>query len=104
MVAVGSSMQGEKKRSRSGTEAQEWYFPLMNDSEYFEKWRYIDSINVYSSVIEELQKLYEQTPVTNHTARARIQSGMKQTKRELAKTQAEYEKFKKYKTRTAISK
>jgi hypothetical protein len=76
----------------------------MNDPEYFEKWRYIDSINVYSSVIEELQKLYEQTPVTNHTARATIQSGMKQTKRELAKNQAEYEKFKKYKTRTAISK
>jgi hypothetical protein len=29
---------------------------------------------------------------------------MKQSKRELAKTQAEYEMFKKYKTRTAISK
>jgi chromate reductase len=30
--------------------------------------------------------------------------GMKQSKRELAKTQAEYEMFKKYKTRIAINK
>jgi hypothetical protein len=37
----------------------------MNDPEYFEKERYIDSMNVYSSVIEELQKLYEQTPTTH---------------------------------------
>jgi hypothetical protein len=29
---------------------------------------------------------------------------MRQSKRELAKTQAEYDVFKKYKTRTAISK
>jgi hypothetical protein len=28
---------------------------------------------------------------------------MKQSKREMAKTQAEYDKFKEYKTRTAIS-
>jgi hypothetical protein len=27
----------------------------MNDSEYFEKWRYIDSINVYNSIIEEFE-------------------------------------------------
>ena len=35
--------------------------------------------------------------------RARIQSGMKKSKIDLAKTMAEYEMFKKYKTRTAIS-
>jgi hypothetical protein len=33
--------------------------------------------------------------------RARIQSGLKKSKRDLAKTQAEYEMFKKYKTRSA---
>src|SRR5918912_467498 len=94
----------DKKRHRSRTEAQEWCFRLMNDPEYFEKWRYIDTINDYISLIAEFQKLYEQTPTTNHFMRARIQSGMKKSKRDLAKTQGEYEMFKKYKARTAISK
>jgi hypothetical protein len=76
----------------------------MNDPEYFEKWRYTDTINVYNNIIEESQKLYEQTPATDRFARARIISGMNQSKRELAKTQTEYEIFKKYKARTAISK
>lgn len=89
---------------RHSTEAQEWYFRLMNDPEYFEKEWYIDRINVYSSLIEELQKLYEQTHVTQRYTLVRILSGRKQSTRELAKTQAEYDKFKKYKTRTAISK
>ena len=89
---------------RHSSEVQEWYYRMMNDLEYFERWRHIDTINDYNSIIEEFQKLYEQTPVANHFARARIISGMKQSKKELAKTQAEYEKFKKYKMRTAISK
>jgi hypothetical protein len=76
----------------------------MNDPEYFERWRYTDNINAYNSIIEEFQKLYEQTPVTQRYARARIPSGMKRSKIELAKTQAEYEMFNKYKSRTAISK
>jgi hypothetical protein len=77
----------------------------MNDPEYFEKFRYIDTINDYNSIIEECQKLYDNnnTPVTNHFMRARIQSGMKNQK-ETSKTQAEYEIFKKYNARTAISK
>jgi hypothetical protein len=57
----------------------------MNDAEYFEKEWYIDSINIYNTIIDELQKLYEQTPVTNRFTRVRILSGMKQSKRELAK-------------------
>ena len=92
------------KRNRYRTETEQWYFRLLNDPNQFEKERYIDSINDYSSVIEEFQKLYDQTSVTNRFARARILSGMKKSKRELAKTEAEYEMFKKYKTRTAISK
>ncbi|MFL6376321.1 MAG: hypothetical protein ACJ72R_02510 [Nitrososphaeraceae archaeon] len=55
-------------------------------------------------IIKEFQKQYDNTPTTNHFMRASIQSEMKQSKRDLAKTQAEYEMFKKYKTRTAISK
>jgi hypothetical protein len=76
----------------------------MNDPEYFEKWRYVDTINDYNNIIAEFQKLYDQTPTTNRTARARILNGLKQSKRDLVKTQAEYEMFKKYKARTAISK
>jgi hypothetical protein len=53
-----NSMQG-KKRYR--TEAEEWYFRLMNDPKQFEKERYINAIDVYNSIIEEFQKLYEKT-------------------------------------------
>jgi broad specificity phosphatase PhoE len=52
-------MMDDKKQIRS--EAEEWYFRLLNDPNQFEKERYIDSINVYNSVIEEFQKLYEKT-------------------------------------------
>jgi hypothetical protein len=95
-------MVGGTKRIRS--EAQEWCFRLMNDPNRFEEWRYIDTINDYNSIIDQFQKLYEQTPATDRFARARILSGMKQSKIELAKTQAEYKTFNKYKARTAMSK
>jgi hypothetical protein len=36
----------------------------MNDPEYFERWRYTDNIEPYNSIIEEFEKLYEQTPAT----------------------------------------
>jgi hypothetical protein len=75
----------------------------VNDPNEFDKLRYIDTINDYNNLIAEFQKLYEQTPTTNHFIRARILSGMKKSKRDLAKTRAEYEIFKKYKARTAIS-
>ena len=76
----------------------------MNDPNQFEKEQFIDSINVCNSIIEEFQKMYEQTPAADRIACARILSGMKKSKRELAKTQVEYEMFMKYKARTAISK
>jgi hypothetical protein len=95
-------MIDNKKRHLS--EAEEWYFRLMNDPKQFEKERYIDSINVFNSIIEQFQKLYEQTPAADRLTRAKILNGRKQSKRELAKTQAEYGIFKKYKTRTTISK
>ena len=79
-------------------------YRMMNDPEYFEKWRFKDTINDYNMIIKEFEKLYEQTPATDRYVRARIISGLKKSKRDLAKTQAEYKMFKKYKTRTAISK
>ena len=76
----------------------------MNDPEYFEKWRYVDTINDYNNlIIEEFQKLYDKTPVSDRFIRARILSEMKKSKTDLPKTMAEYEMFKKYKTRTTIS-
>jgi hypothetical protein len=65
---------------------------------------YIDNINAYNSIIEKLQKLYDKTPAADRSAHARSLSTMKRAQKELAKTQAEYDKFKEYKTRTAISK
>jgi hypothetical protein len=72
------AVDDEKQHS---TEAQEWYFRLMNDPEYFEKWRYIDTINDYSNLIAEFQKLYDKTLAKDRFARARILSGIKQPKR-----------------------
>jgi hypothetical protein len=69
----------------------------MNDPKQYEKETFIEGINGINSIIEELQKLYEKTPPTDRFARVRILSGMKRSKRELAKTLAEYDKFKKYK-------
>ena len=59
------------ERHRS-TKAQEWCFRIMNDTEYFEKWRYINTINDYNSIIAEFQKLYENTPASDRFMRTRI--------------------------------
>jgi len=40
---------------RHSPEVQEWCYHMMNDPEYYERWRYIDTINDYSSIIAELQ-------------------------------------------------
>ena len=56
-----------------------------NNQQYYSKviciiCRYIDTINDYNILIAEFQKLYEQTPTTNHFIRTRIQSGLKNQK------------------------
>jgi hypothetical protein len=52
---------------RHSPEVQEWVYRMMNDSEYFEKWMYTDNIDVYNSIIDECQKLYDNTtPATDH--------------------------------------
>jgi hypothetical protein len=90
-------------RKRHNPEIHEWCYRMINDPDYWEEWRYIDTIDDYNMIIDEFQKSYEQTPVTQRYTRARILSGMKRAKRYLAETIAEYDKFKEYKTRTAIS-
>jgi hypothetical protein len=47
--------------------------------------------------------MHEQTPATDRLARDEILDGMKQSKRDLAVIHAEYEMFKKYNMRGAIS-
>jgi hypothetical protein len=78
---------------RHSHEVQEWCYRMMNDPNQWEKWRYIDTLYDYNNIIAELQKLYEQTPVTNRFIRARCLNGIKRTHRELAKTQSAYEYF-----------
>jgi hypothetical protein len=92
----------DKKRRFS--EAQEWYFRLMNDPKQIEKERYIDSIKEIKFAIKEFQKLHEKAPITDHLYRAKVLKQIERSERILSKTQVEYEMFKKYKTRTAINK
>ena len=84
-------------------EVAEWVYRMMNDPEHFEQWRFKDTIDDYNMIIEECQKLYDNTPVTNRLTRATCLSTIKRAERDLEKTLVEYDKFKKYKMRTAIS-
>jgi hypothetical protein len=43
-------------------EGEKWYFRMAKGG--WEKFRYIDTIDDYTKIIEEFQRLYEQTPVT----------------------------------------
>ena len=89
---------------RHDPDVESWHYRLMHDPEFFEKFRYLDSIDDYHMIIEEFQRLYDQAGATNHYIRARSLKGLNAAKRDLAKIQAEYELFKEYKMRNAISK
>jgi hypothetical protein len=68
----------DKKQYR--TEAQEWYFRLINNP-----MGYVDSINVYNSVIEECQKLYDKTPASDRFTRIRSLDGIKTRTKRISK-------------------
>ena len=89
------AVMDDKKRYRR-TEAQERCFRLMNDPEQFEKQAFIDGISTMDRVINEFQKMYEETSATDHILRMKILNGMEQSKITLSKIQADYEMFKKY--------
>jgi transposase len=76
----------------------------MNDPEYFEKWRYKDTINDYKSIIEESQKLLELTPLSDQHTCDNLITALREARMELKKTMTEYNEFKKFKAKTAISK
>jgi N-glycosylase/DNA lyase len=82
-------------------EVQKWYFHMAKDG--WEKFRYTDTMRDYNMIIREFTKHYEQTPVTQRYTRAKILSGIKRAQRYLAETIEEYEEFKQYKQRNAIS-
>jgi hypothetical protein len=48
----------------------------MNDPKQFEKERYVDTIDVYNSIIEEFQKLYQKTPVSDRIFSNEILDGI----------------------------
>jgi hypothetical protein len=87
-------MQGKRPHL---SEAQKWYFRLLNDPEQFEKEAFIDGIITMNRIINEFQKMYEETSPTDHILRMKILDVMEQSKRTLSKIQADYELFKKYK-------
>jgi hypothetical protein len=70
---------------RHDPKVHEWYFGMMNDPDKCEKFKYTDAIYDYKNIVAELEKLYEQRPASDRYMRARIQSGLKESKRELAK-------------------
>jgi hypothetical protein len=72
-------------------------------SDQYEK-EFVDHINEINFIIKEFQKLYDKAPATDNLFRAKVLKEIEHTKRILSKVQIEYERFKKYKTRNAISK
>jgi hypothetical protein len=70
-------MAVRQRRRRYDSEAEEWHFHLMKgDDKQFEQWRFIDSINNYNNLIEQFQKMYDETPASDRFMRAEIQSGI----------------------------
>jgi hypothetical protein len=89
---------------RHSSEDKRSSFCLKNDAGQYEKEIFLDRINEIKFAIKEFEKLYEKAPVTDHLFRAKILREIERSKRSLSKIQVEYEIFKKYKARTAISK
>jgi hypothetical protein len=85
-------------------EVTEWIFGLMNDPEYFEQYRYIDTIAQYQSIIADSQKEYDQTPLQDQHTRHKLRYVLREAKKDLAVIRAEYRIFQKYQQRTSISK
>jgi hypothetical protein len=81
-----------------------WLYRMMNDPDFYEQWRFLDTIDEYNNLIAESQKHYEQTPLADLFMRAKFQSVIRECKKDLAKTMAQYDRFKRFKARTTIAK
>jgi hypothetical protein len=89
---------------RHSPATQDLYFRLLSDPDYFAKFRYLDAIDDYNSIIRDCQELLELTPLSDYHTREKLVYVLQEAKRDLAKVRAEYIAFKKYQKRTAISK
>ncbi len=49
-------------REQHDPEVAKWCYRMMNDPSEWEKFRFKDSIDNYNMIIEECQKLYDNTP------------------------------------------
>ena len=72
--------------------------------EQYEQKTFVDRINEIKFIIRKFQKLYDKVPAKDKLFRAKILKQIERSKWTLSKVQIEYQMFKKYKTRTAISK
>jgi hypothetical protein len=75
-----------------------------DDRKQYVKETFVDRINELNFIIRQFQKLHDKAPATDNVFRAKVLKEIQHTKRILSKIQVEYDIFKKYKTRTPISK
>jgi|SRR5918911_5153003 hypothetical protein len=69
VITISTSTVDSKKRHCS--EAEEWLYRLAKDPKQYEK-RYIDSIKEMTHMIDEVEKIREETPATDHFIHAEI--------------------------------
>ena len=53
-------------------EVQEWVYRLMHDSDAFEKFRYKDNIENYTSLIDDCQKQLQSIPIGDFESRDKL--------------------------------
>jgi hypothetical protein len=75
VITISTSTVDSKKRHCS--EAEEWLYRLAKDPKQYEK-RYIDSIKEMTHMIDEVEKIREETPATDHFIHAEIVKARKQ--------------------------
>jgi DNA-binding transcriptional regulator GbsR (MarR family) len=75
-----------------------WYNRMVKDDNW-EKFRYIDVINNYNSIIEQFQEKLKEG-----TDDRLLLSELEEAKMDLKKLLAEYDHFKRYKDRTVVTK
>jgi hypothetical protein len=97
-------MPAKRRIFETENETKKWHFRPMNDPEQYEKEVFVDRINEINFAIKEFEKLHNKSPVTDHLFRAKVLGEIERSKKTLSEIHTEYEMFKKYKKRTAVSK
>lgn len=90
---------------RHDPEAERWYNRMAKDDNW-EKFRYLDVINNYNSIIEQFReklKLREKENASKGTDNRILRAELEEAIRDLKKLLAEYNQFKQHKQRSAIT-